>query len=118
MILASYILMQVTGFRLRKRSDIFGSIGLLTRNRREGKMGCFDCWIEDILNSSNRSVTPLRKYCQCLILWKRKVFLSSDVILLLGTVTHDKHLLLCNGRFLREERSGECLSTHKWDVGL
>lgn len=28
------------------------------------------------------------------------------MILLLGTVTHDKHLLLCNGRFLREERSG------------
>ncbi len=39
MILASYILMQVTGFRLLKRSDIFGSIGLLARNRREGKTG-------------------------------------------------------------------------------
>ena len=37
---------------------------------------------------------------------EEKGFLSSDVILLLGTVTHDKHLLLCNGRFLREERSG------------
>lgn len=49
---------------------------------------------------------------------EEKGFLSSDVILLLGTVTHDKHLLLCNGRFLREERSGECLSTHKWDVGF
>ncbi len=49
---------------------------------------------------------------------EEKGFLSSDVILLLGTVTHDKHLLLRNGRFLREERSGECLSTHKWDVGL
>lgn len=85
----------------------------------EGKTeGRFDCWIEDILNSSNRSVAPLRKYCQCLILWKRKGFLSGDVILLLGAVTHDKHLLLCNGRFLREERSGECLSTYKRDVGL
>lgn len=37
---------------------------------------------------------------------EEKGLLSKDVILLLGAVTHDKHLLLYNGRFLRKERSG------------